>query len=799
MLLGLPVALLVLAELVLRIAGFGYPAGFLLESEQDGQKVLVQNNQFTWRFFGPEMARLPEPICLPNTKAPNTVRMVVFGESAALGDPQPRFGLARMLQAMLELRYPGTHFEVVNAGIVAINSNVILPIARDCSVVGADIWVVYMGNNEVVGPFGAGTVFGQQTPPLPLIRANLALKATRIGQMMDRVSAAVLKPAPDKSEWGGMEMFLNQQVQENDPRMHAVYDHFEKNLSDIIRSGRNSGASVVVSTVAVNLKDCAPFASAHRGGLSQTESNRWEQLYQSGVAAQAAGKPGEATRFFQDAAQIDDGYADLDYRAGCCELALGETTEAQKRFSLARDHDTLRFRCDSKLNGIIRSTISGFGDQGAVLADSEQTFADHSADGLPGNNLFYEHVHLNFDGNYLLARTVAPKLESLLPKEISARVQSSQPWPSEMDCARRLAWSDWDKQEALAEMLSRLNKAPFTSQLNHQEQIQGLMSSLNNLAATHLPAGIQAEKAMCLNALAMVPDDGLLHRQLAAMDQSMDDLAGAETNAQAAVNLLPSSSEDWSQLGIILAKQKKYGDALPAFRQALKLNPRDGWALQNLAQSLNDLGQREEAVREYRQALAHNPRFGLAWLGLGQILEATGRKEEADDCFRKALANRINRAPELEALARFCASRGWREAAATNFDDAIKLNAWDSAPYLEAGQNLAAMGRNLDAENYFAKAADLAPDSLQAHFLYGMELGQNSKPADAAAQFREAVRIMPNLPEARLNLGVALENTGNDAEALSQFEKALELSPGNGIAMNHAQVLRKKLAATKPQ
>ncbi len=148
------------------------------------------------------MARIPEPICLPQTKGTNTVRIVVFGESAALGDPQPRFGLPRMLQAMLELRYPGTHFEVVNAAIVAINSNVILPIARDCANVDADIWVVYMGNNEVVGPFGAGTVFGQQAPPLPLIRASLALKTTRIGQLIDDLRQKVQKPPPDKSEWG---------------------------------------------------------------------------------------------------------------------------------------------------------------------------------------------------------------------------------------------------------------------------------------------------------------------------------------------------------------------------------------------------------------------------------------------------------------------------------------------------------------------------------------------------------------------------------------------------------------------
>src|SRR5882724_1566205 len=183
-----------MVELILRLSGFGYPTKFLLSSQRDGQAVLIQNNQFGWRFFGAAMARMPEPFCLPEIKRSNTVRIVVFGESAALGDPQPRFGLPRMLQAMLELRYPGTHFEMVNAAIVAINSNVIFPIARDCAGAGADIWVIYMGNNEVVGPFGAGTVFGQQTPPLSLIRANLALKSTRIGQSIETLFSKINKP-----------------------------------------------------------------------------------------------------------------------------------------------------------------------------------------------------------------------------------------------------------------------------------------------------------------------------------------------------------------------------------------------------------------------------------------------------------------------------------------------------------------------------------------------------------------------------------------------------------------------------
>ena len=59
-----------------------------------------------------------------------TFRIFVLGESAAMGDPDPAYGFSRYLEVMLRERYPSMKFEVVNTGSVAINSHVLLPIAR---------------------------------------------------------------------------------------------------------------------------------------------------------------------------------------------------------------------------------------------------------------------------------------------------------------------------------------------------------------------------------------------------------------------------------------------------------------------------------------------------------------------------------------------------------------------------------------------------------------------------------------------------------------------------------------------
>src|SRR6185312_565825 len=297
--------------------------------------------------------RQPDATSIPQHKPPDTIRIFVFGESAAYGDPQPHFGLPRMLDAILSARHPDKKFEVVNAAMTGINSHVILPLARDCGQAHADVWVIYMGNNEVVGPFGAGTVFGNQATPLPLIHALLAFKKTRTGQLLDAWRGSAQK-ATGSGEWEGMRMFVKYKLATSDSRLAADYQNFDRNLKGIIAAGQNSGAKIVLSTVAVNLEDCAPFASLHQSDLPESRLNQWQQLFEAGTKSQASGDFRQAATDYDQAAHIDDGFAELRFRRGQCALQLKDQATARKEFSAARDLDALRFRCDSRLEDLIR-------------------------------------------------------------------------------------------------------------------------------------------------------------------------------------------------------------------------------------------------------------------------------------------------------------------------------------------------------------------------------------------------------------------------------------------------------------
>lgn len=786
---GVPLIVLLALELGLRLAGFGYPTAFLLPSENHGLKTYVQNDQFGWRFFGANMSRLPEPISIARQKPLGTVRIFVFGESAAFGDPQPRYGLPRILQAMLEFHHPGVKFEVINAAMTAISSHAILPIARDCAKAKGDVWVVYMGNNEVVGPFGAGTVFGPQAPTLPVIHASLALKTTRTGQLMNSLLNALHPPPLLKSEWGGMEMFLDQRIRVDDPRMKNVYRNFQQNLADIISAGTKGGAGIVLSTVAVNLKDCAPFASLHQPDLSAGQLADWQTNFDRGVSAQAAGQLAAASADFQTASKADSSFAELQFRMGQCDLALGDTVDAQNQFGQARDLDTLRFRCDSRLNDLIRQAAANNEGKRVLLTDAEHDFAAASPNGLPGTDLFYEHVHLTFEGNYFLAKDIAGQVEKLLPSTVGA---STQPWPDIADCARRLAHTDRALQQALSEMLGRLSDRPFTWQMNHAGQMRRLAERLRQLEPINSPDSLRRAQSACEAAISGHPDDAILYQQLAELKQAEGDYAGASAAAKQSLDLLPSNTEAWLLFGLALAQQREYENAADAFKKVFALDPEDVWGRQNLAICLQKMGRRDEAIREFQHALKIKPRFGLAWLGLGQVYEEAGQTNRAAACFQKALANPIHRTDELTTLARFCQSRQWYAAAATNYAEAIELSPSDPGLRLEAGQVLAALNRHAEAAEQFRQAIQLSPKMGQAYFLWGLELGRLGNPDAAETEFREAARLMPEVAQARLNLGIALYQQQKFQESREAFESALQIDPANAMALKYIKLVESK-------
>lgn len=140
----IPLLLVGMTEMVMRRMQTGLPTSFFVRAEVDGVASWVNNPFYGYRFFHPDLARNPAPIRVSDRKPADTVRVVVLGESAAQGDPQIEFSLARVLEKILydSAAHP-TRFEVVNAAMTAINSHILVDIASELHRLQPDFVVLY--------------------------------------------------------------------------------------------------------------------------------------------------------------------------------------------------------------------------------------------------------------------------------------------------------------------------------------------------------------------------------------------------------------------------------------------------------------------------------------------------------------------------------------------------------------------------------------------------------------------------------------------------------------------------------
>ncbi|HVO61541.1 MAG TPA: bacterial transcriptional activator domain-containing protein [Terriglobales bacterium] len=492
----IPVILLGMLECGLCLFGFGFPTDVTVPCTVKGQPASCYNLFFPAPFFPPGMIKTPQAYSIPAVKPPGTYRIFVLGESAAMGDPDPAYAFSRYLEVMLRQKFPGINFEVVNTGSVAINSHVALAIAEGLAKQKPDLFIIYSGNNEVVGPYGPGTALTSSiSMSLPLIRSEIFFRATRTGELLTKIGT-------QKKEWGGMEMFMENQVPAASPLMRHVYSNFESNLRDTIKAAQASGARVIVSTVATNLKDCAPFASMHREGLSPEQLSAWSALVRHGAELESTRDFAEALKAYTAATRIDDQYAELEFRIARSLWASGKYGSAREHYARARDLDTLRFRADSRINDINRSVASSTGPE---LVDGEEIFSKQSANGIIGSDLVYEHVHMTPEGNYLLAQALFRQIATKLALQTGVTVKADD-IPSQADCERLLALTPHDRLRMTTEMLQRLQRPPFTNQLNHSDQILRLTFQASVLDEN--PAETLVEYQW---AIAQHPNDRPLH------------------------------------------------------------------------------------------------------------------------------------------------------------------------------------------------------------------------------------------------------------------------------------------------
>jgi tetratricopeptide (TPR) repeat protein len=216
-------------------------------------------------------------------------------------------------------------------------------------------------------------------------------------------------------------------------------------------------------------------------------------------------------------------------------------------------------------------------------------------------------------------------------------------------------------------------------------------------------------------------------------------------------------------------------EAVAEWRAAIRINPDDTEARNNLGNALRDEGKLDEAVAEYREAIRLKPDHPGVRYNLGNVLRNQGKLDEAVAEYREAIRLKPDHATAHTNLGITLADQGKRDEAIAEYREAIRLKPELAEAHCNLGIALSYQGKHNEAITEYRAAIRLKPNYTEAHYSLGIALSGQGKLDEAAAEYREAIWLKPDYAEPHCNLGGVLRRQGNYAESLAEYRKGHDL------------------------
>lgn len=640
-----PLLLLGVTELALRLVGFGKDTALFIEDHAHGG--YRTNPDYTSLFFPPSFGLKLENFYITKEKPEDAFRVFVLGESAAMGVPEPGFGLTPQLRAQLKAKFPQKKIEVFNVSMTAINSHCVRLIAHETLRFHPDLLVVYMGNNEVVGPYGPGSAISDNVMSLGLIRASLWLRSTRIGQALQSLSALIMSRRSGSPEWRGMEMFSERTVTRADPRLKSIYANFERNLDDIVIAAEKRQVPVAVCTVAVNLRECAPFASRHLRELPTPQKQEFDTLLNRAKAHDITGSFTNARDDLQKALGIDPDFAEAHFLLARDLEKLGDPAGAKTHYLAACDDDALRFRADSAINAAVRRVARNHHNATLVDVAHELGSDPSSVGGLSDCRLFFEHVHLTWEGNYAIAALIS-----------RASFPASQPLLSSEQVANLVGFTPFGRLTQYLLMNQLTSRPPFTGQTTYAEDRSRILSYIHTLDTSLADSTTAKACVATLESVVRIdPNNSFPRFHLAALYLRLHDIERARELNKSIESLQPESPEHSVQKAYIEFMRGHASDAEMILSETIKSSPYYFQSYGLLAQVWSSTGRSAYGAEWFSQMIRRQPTSRVAHELRGQLLKGAGDQSGAEKEYRAALTSTPDSEGSLIPLVELLASQ----------------------------------------------------------------------------------------------------------------------------------------------
>jgi tetratricopeptide (TPR) repeat protein len=581
-----PILLFIILELILWISVPSLDNPLVTEVSYDNIEWYQINRDYLKTYFPINSRLIPEfkPSLFKKEKNPELFRVFCLGGSSMFGTPyQMTCNIPGIIRRQLRHIFPDREIEVVNFGASAINSHVIKQFAGELLEFQPDLILIYMGHNEFYGPDGVGATYLEKNIPL-LTSLKHQLRKIRTYQLMRRWIESSISSQTANPERNLMrEVSQGSEIHLYSADAERVFHSFQNNLEVIIKIFRNKNIPVIVSDVTSNLL-FQPF--------SYPKIIDGQEIDQRLITSAAAS---HNEKHLLALYHKDSTHALVNFGLGKYYLAEKNLNKALYHLSLARDEDLLKFRAPSKINRIIENLCTKLN---IPHISSDQYFTLKSDNILPGYDLFWEHLHPNLQGYYLIAEVFVRKILDF--DLLKANITTSSPLkllPNNPD-SLYISWLDLAYADLSIQNLT--GKWPFQ-------------------------------------------DFKVQAKFLGAADQKLKDI----------VNDVYQRKIVWDEacyrVAFLFEKQGRYQDAETTYKAILEEYPTNFYAHYQLGRIYKELNRLSKAAHHYTLSIQANADYLFSRLELGMIMINLGEFDESIQHLKEAqkqLGNQKNTVTE---------------------------------------------------------------------------------------------------------------------------------------------------------
>ncbi len=205
------------------------------------------------------------------------------------------------------------------------------------------------------------------------------------------------------------------------------------------------------------------------------------------------------------------------------------------------------------------------------------------------------------------------------------------------------------------------------------------------------------------------------------------------------------------QLGMVLAAEKRYPEAINLYQQAIDFKS-DFWEAHNgLGIVFGEVGRYADAITQYKRAIDEQPHCYQCWMNWGVELINSGDPNSAIDKIQKA----------------------------------ISINSQFALAYMNMGVAYDATGNFQKAIELYQQAITYDPRAPQVYYNLGSDYFEHGLLNLAEAAFIKGIAIHPRDPSLHLALGYYYQDRRQYAQAIEQYKLAMAYDPSDSRAKSY--------------